>query len=520
MALDAPSERADGTPVSARPVLLLLLVAVLARAWIFFNLDTVVYWWRPAENAGIARNFLENGFRFFYPQVDWGGTGPGYVEMEFPVLQYVTALLYAVFGFHEELAVLIPLVAALGAVAVTYRLGRLLVGEWPARIAALVLALSTSFIRYSQTFLGETLLVWMVVSGLYAYLRWIRGAGLRHYWLAAGCLAMAALIKPTALVIGLPMAYLAWRRFRWRAVVEARLWALAAVILGLPALWYLHAFGLGAASGNSVGILSGGYLKLARTDLLTSAEFYLRQAWFVAMYHLTPVLVFPLVLGVFTRGRGYMVHAWVLAGVVQVFVAAEGNFASPYHQLIMLPALAMFVGVGLTRMVEVVEWRMPREAPLVLAALGVVIVASHAATLWRSHQRSDFVSVGRGKARDGRLVGARLTPGRPIIYAALDRGASVPMPRGAHATPPDIFYFSGHHGWFLALDWISVEDIEALKGRGARYFVISEYWGGERSFLERERSGVWRHLVGHYPRVIDEAGVLAFDLNGPAQLAE
>src|SRR5262245_43110287 len=131
MALEAPCERAGSSSVSARPVFLLLLVAVVARAWIFFNLDTAVYWWRPSDNAGIARNFLENGFRFFYPQVDWGGTGPGYVEMEFPVLQFLTALLYAVFGLHEELAVLIPLVGALGAVAATYWLGRELVGEWP-----------------------------------------------------------------------------------------------------------------------------------------------------------------------------------------------------------------------------------------------------------------------------------------------------------------------------------------------------------------------------------------------------
>jgi 4-amino-4-deoxy-L-arabinose transferase-like glycosyltransferase len=516
----APSERAGEAFPSARPVVLLLLVAVLARAWVFFNLETAVYWWRPADNAGIARNFLENGFQFFYPQVDWGGPGPGYVEMEFPVLQYLTALLYAGFGFHEELAVLIPLLGALGAVACTYWLGRLLVGEWPARLAALVLALSTSFIRYSQTFLGETLLVWMVVGGLYAFVRWMRADGARHYWLAAACLAMAALIKPTALVIGLPVAYVAWERFGWRAALQARLWALAAVILGLPALWYLHAYGLGVASGNTVGILSGGYLKLARTDLLTSSEFYLRQVWFVAMYHLTPVLLIPLVLGLFERGRGYLLHAWALAGLVQIVVAAEGNFASPYYQLIMLPALALMVGVGLVRIAGAIQGRLPGLARPVLAALALAIVASQAATLWRSHHRSDFVTFGRGKARDGRLVGARLPRGSPIIYAALDRGSSIPMPRGAHSTPPDIFYFSGLHGWFLALDWISVEDIEALKGRGARYFVLSEYWGGERSFLERERPGVWRHLVGRYDRVIDEGGVLAFDLDGPAQVAE
>jgi hypothetical protein len=40
--LDAPSEPAKSSSVSARPVLFLLLVALLARAWVFFNLETAV----------------------------------------------------------------------------------------------------------------------------------------------------------------------------------------------------------------------------------------------------------------------------------------------------------------------------------------------------------------------------------------------------------------------------------------------------------------------------------------------
>ena len=39
--------------------------------------------WRQTDTAAIARNL---------PQVDWGGSGPGYVESEFPIYTYSVAL--------------------------------------------------------------------------------------------------------------------------------------------------------------------------------------------------------------------------------------------------------------------------------------------------------------------------------------------------------------------------------------------------------------------------------------------
>lgn len=513
--LDSPIEPRTRAVSSVPVVLWLIAVAVLARAWVFVHPETAVYWWRPADNASIARNFYEGGMHLLSPQVDWGGAQPGLVEMEFPILQYLTAVLYLVFGLHEGFAAVVPVASALGAVALTYRLGREIVGARAAVLASLVLALSTSFIRYSEVLLGETLQVLGVVAGLYGCWRWAETRRWIHFWIAGSGLALAILIKPTALVLGLPVAVVLWQAAGWRALTDWRVWALAAVMLVPPALWYWHAYELGSLTGNTVGIFSGGYLKLARTDLLTSPEFYLRQAWFVAMYHLTPLLLVPLAVGTWTWRRGWLVPAWIAAGLAQIVVAAEGNHASPYYQLIMLPALALVVGAGLETTYEWMAARAGARTRLAATALAVAILVSQAMTLWRSHHRTDFVTFGRDKARQGRLVAARLEPGRPIIYAALDRGGSIVMPRGAHSTPPDIFYFSHMRGWFLALDWITRDDVETLVARGARYFVVSEYWGGERAFLEQERPEVWRYLTAHHPRVIDEAGVLAFDLGRP-----
>ena len=50
--------------------------------------------WRQADTAAIARNLYQNGFNLLYPQIDWGGNSPGYVESEFQLYPFLVALLY------------------------------------------------------------------------------------------------------------------------------------------------------------------------------------------------------------------------------------------------------------------------------------------------------------------------------------------------------------------------------------------------------------------------------------------
>jgi hypothetical protein len=57
--------------------------------------------WRQSDTAAIARNYLENGFHFNRPQIDWAGDAPGYVGTEFPILPFAVALAYKVTGVQE-----------------------------------------------------------------------------------------------------------------------------------------------------------------------------------------------------------------------------------------------------------------------------------------------------------------------------------------------------------------------------------------------------------------------------------
>jgi hypothetical protein len=49
--------------------------------------------WRQAETQTSARNFLRPHSNIFFPQINWGGDGPGYVETEFQLYTYFVSLL-------------------------------------------------------------------------------------------------------------------------------------------------------------------------------------------------------------------------------------------------------------------------------------------------------------------------------------------------------------------------------------------------------------------------------------------
>src|SRR5207237_7991019 len=57
--------------------------------------------WRQSDVAAIARNYFQVGFHFAQPQIDWAGDESGYIGTEFPILPFLAAISYKIFGIHE-----------------------------------------------------------------------------------------------------------------------------------------------------------------------------------------------------------------------------------------------------------------------------------------------------------------------------------------------------------------------------------------------------------------------------------
>ena len=77
------------------------ILAIAARL-ILIDQPYIDNWsWRQSDVAAIARNYLQNGFHFAHPQIDWAGDRPGFVGTEFPILPFLAAICYKFFGVNE-----------------------------------------------------------------------------------------------------------------------------------------------------------------------------------------------------------------------------------------------------------------------------------------------------------------------------------------------------------------------------------------------------------------------------------
>lgn len=499
-----------------RQAFFVLIVAFAVRAPILFALDTVTAGWHSADYGSIARNFFRNGFHLFYPQIDWGGDGPGYVEMEFPIVPYITALFYAVVGRPDDrLGVIVPLVSGMLAVWWTYQLARELFRPAEALVAGLFAAVSPVFARFSQLAFPEAPMLAASAASMYFAVRWFRSGQRRHLLISAAATTLALLLKPTALILGVPLAWIFWLRYGTGLFMRWEPYAFGLIALGPAVAWYAHALSLAEQYGNSFGILfGGGSSKMANREILTNPEFYWRLASRIAIYHMTVGGAIAAVwcLRVRFSRLQRLAPIWLLTALASLLVVAQGNWDGAYYQLpIVLPA-CLCIGVGVVALdADLSRWLSDGRQRFMTVALVAVIGTGVVVGSALNYLRSDYVLFTMPRERDAQELRRVLEPGALIAYSEHQLTLE-PLPRGQHVTPPHPFYFSDHKGWYLATEWTAIDEIEKVRARGARYFVLADI-----GILYRIRPEVVQYLEETYPRVQGRMGLTVWDLNPHAR---
>src|SRR5215211_6364888 len=166
------AHRVTATGGATRVLIAIWLLAIGARL-ILIEQPYVDHWsWRQRDIEAIARNFLEIGFRFGYPQIEWAGNAPGYVGTEFPILPFIAAFCYKLAGVHES----IGRIQAVVLFAVSLPFFFLLVQEIFGRMAAAWAMFFYSFaplnIFAGRSFMPDVPSLGLAIVGLYFFLRW------------------------------------------------------------------------------------------------------------------------------------------------------------------------------------------------------------------------------------------------------------------------------------------------------------------------------------------------------------
>lgn len=496
---------------------LLAAVTLGTRLFAIWKTEILILGWRPVDLASIALNYYRNGLDLLYPQIFWGGAGPGFVEMELPLIPFLTALLYRVFGLHDGVTLIIPLLSGIGVVFVTYAIARYLYGSTVGLMAGVFVALSPTMIGLTVSLWPDPPMIFCGGLGIYFLLRWVDSNRLRDFVLGACAASVSILLKITALYIGLPILFLCiykYRRAWWRTPL---VWWLGAIILVPPGLWYWHAHSLYVNYHNTFGIVSAGYLKFATAGILSDPAFYGHVSFRLAMYHVGPLAFVALLYGFFLRqpnGLGYVFHIWIGAVVLYLLVAARGVLIGHYQYMLpIVPAaapLAAFASVSIFRRFSpVLSLRTTRPVTRLLAGAGwiVLLVTFLGANLLYASQGIYSIAYWENDRKTGLVVGQKTPSGSLIIVVDNQMDEYTPE---RSMTPPHVFYFADRKGWYQSMAWLNPQLVESMRKDGAKYLVVT---GNALANFNSPATEIREYLSAHFGTVFNTADGTIYDLN-------
>ena len=464
---------------------------------------------------------------FLYPQIDWRGVGPGYVEMEFPIYPYLIAVGYQTFGFHEQIGRILSYGAYLVTLFLFLRLAAFVLPPLGVVVAGLFFVVNPITYRLGTAIQPEAFMMLGYVGAVYAYIRWLDDDRWWWYGWALAFTTFAILAKAPALHLGIVFAlFTIWRR-GWRAFGRPRLWAFAVAALVPPLLWYVHAHGFWITYGNSLGLSN--HRHVVGLASLTNPHFVAGIASVERKYVWSSAgilaVTLALVLGVRLPGMkyGFLWYAAVWAYYLIIAGTAADDWASYYH-VVSVPPAALLIGATVAAVaLRIRAWdsRTRTRAALAVLAVAAVAAAIHfvrpdagrivfaaaaiaaavgSVVAGRLRVRAPAASMLRASAigavacliviapiSDVRLslgemrahgwdveyetarTFARLMPAEARI--AESGGSNLSHNESAYETPWYL-YWTDHKGYSVSAEDSTMSAVHALVARGIQYFIV------------------------------------------------
>ncbi len=182
-------------------VLIILLCFLYDYPSEFFQRPHGMHSWRQCDGAQFASNYFQESMDFFEPRLSICTGNDGKMVSEFPILYYLAAWLYKLFGKHDFFLRGISLILFfLGIYALFKCIFILLKNAFYAVIVSLIIFTSPVIIDYANNFLPDVPALSLTFMGYYFFLRYRENKKTQFLIWASILFSLAGLLKITSLI--------------------------------------------------------------------------------------------------------------------------------------------------------------------------------------------------------------------------------------------------------------------------------------------------------------------------------
>lgn len=399
--------------------------------------------WRQVDTDSIARNFVEYRFNIFFPQLNYDGPMPNYVQLELQVTTYIIAIIYRTFGYSPAAGRLVPIAFFMGSCLFLYHCVKRKSGPYVALFAVFFYGVLPINVLYSRNIMPESALLFFTLGAIYFFIIYIDSGKSRYCFLSAIFTALAVATKVPAALIGIPMIYLSFKKFKGGAFKNPYLYIFTGVALGLP---YIYFRWLGTVAEQN--FVSGIGLNMVLPNILNSIVkpeniSYLNDQFSSKIFTIPGLLLFFTGFAVRKDREEFYYYLWFGAAVIHV-AAIDAVIHLDYYLIFITPIISIFMGYGALKLARNKNLRY-----ILYIAAGVILIydASYMRDLLKVQQ--EYINIGS----DVRQV----TKKDDLIIIGSDS--------------PELLYTCDRKGWRVYGDLITLDNIKKLQGEGAVYLI-------------------------------------------------
>ncbi len=303
--------------------------------------------WREADYVSIARAFVEEDMNPLYPRVPWRGEGTGEVEMEAPLVPWLAALTGRLIGYDDSLLRRVSTVFVAAAVGLFGWLALRRLSPLPALFAFAFFAGNPIVQAMATAMQPEGVALFFTVLTVMAALFWYESGSRRWWWVAVAGLSLALIAKASSVYLLIFCGLLVWQREGVAALLNRRVLLSVGVALAAPLLWYLHARGVYARTGLSLGLSNETHLINAGV-LADPLPFFMGNLVIEARYVLATIAgVLLCLLGMFRRSQRPVLLLAASVAVYYLLISdTSGEHWAWYYHLASVVPVSLLVGAG------------------------------------------------------------------------------------------------------------------------------------------------------------------------------
>jgi len=450
-------------PFSKIKILTLFAIPIVSifLHWKVFTLDLVsIHVWRQTQTQtqNTIQSFHEEDFNLFNPRQNRRGSADGIMRMEFPIMQWIFAGFYKVFGNHLIIGRLLSLLIGLLSVLGIYFLAKnIFKNEIAGLLSAWFFNFSPSCFYHTVNPMPNNFAMCSAIWGLVFFFLFVKNGKNSSLIWSGLFLSLAALAKlPFILFASVPFVY---HLLFWKKITPQKKhfsFLIIYVLQLLPLAWYASVIPTWEGNDVAKGMFTNQesfsdlFAILSGTLISTLPELLLN-------YAAVPLFLFGIYqffkLKIYQK-KLFPIFVILLLGLVAYFLF-EMNLIGLIHDYYLfpfLPLLFLMVGFGGFQL-----WMMKQRWGKILVLVAILIAPLTAHLRISSRWNADDVGFNKDF----------LSYKKELQQAVPDDALCV---IGNDVSGHILFYYTHKKGWRFQKDDLSVNVLKSFINDGAEYF--------------------------------------------------